>query len=199
MLSGNTLLARGFGGVERKRAFGYANGMNEIAPIIITAMMGKADQLWADSLRAAHYPAERNVVKAHITLFHHLPPLHWPEIKTRLAAIARECAPPPAMLSDVMLLGRGVAYRVDCPDLLSMRDELAEGLTGLLTPQDQARPRLHITIQNKVEPPVAKALYAELSTSCRPRPFTITGLSAYYYRGGPWDAIQSWSFSGRGG
>ena len=171
--------------------------MSDNAPIIITATMGKADQIWADTLRAAHYPPERNVVKAHISLFHHLPPLHWPEIKKRLAAIAREFAPPPAILSDVMLLGRGVAFRLDCPDLLAMRDELAEGLTGLLTPQDQARPRLHITIQNKVEPAVAKALYAELSADFRPRPFTITGLSAHYYRGGPWDAIQQWPFSGR--
>ena len=173
--------------------------MSENAPIIITATMGKADQIWADTLRAKHFPPERNFLKAHITLFHHLPPLHWPEIKTRLAAIARECTQPPATLSDVMLLGRGVAYRVDCPDLLAMRDELAEELTGLLTPQDQARPRLHITIQNKVEPVVAKALYAKISADFRPRPFTITGLSAYYYRGGPWEAIQNWSFSGRYG
>lgn len=170
--------------------------MTDNAPIIITAAMGKADQFWADSLRATHYPPERNVVKAHITLFHHLPPLHWPEIKTRLAAMAREYAAPTATLSDIMLLGRGVAYRIDCPELLTMRDELAAGFTGLLIPQDQARPRLHITIQNKVEPATAKALHAELSADFCPRPFTITGLSAHYYRGGPWEAIQSWSFSG---
>jgi hypothetical protein len=170
--------------------------MSDLAPIIVTAQMGKADQLWADALRAAHFPPERNHLKAHITLFHHLPPGHLPEIKARLAAMARECAAPPAMLSEVMSLGRGVAYRVDCPDLLAMRDDLAEGFTGLLTPQDQARPRLHITVQNKVEPAVAKALHAELAASFHPRPLAITGLSAFYYRGGPWEAIQSWSFSG---
>ena len=171
--------------------------MSENAPIIVTAMMGKSDQIWANALRTAHYPMERNVVKAHISLFHHLPPLHWPEFKKRLATIAREYAPPRAILSDVMMLGRGVAYRVECPELLTMRDTLAEGFTGLLTPQDQARPRLHVTVQNKVEPVVAKALHAELSADFQPRPFSITGLSAYYYRGGPWEAIQSWSFSGR--
>jgi 2'-5' RNA ligase superfamily len=168
-----------------------------MTPIIITAQMGKADQLWADALRAAHFPPERNHLKAHITLFHHLPPGHVPEIKARIAALARACPPPTAMLSDVMSLGRGVAYRVDCPELLVMRDELAEGFTGLLTPQDQARPRLHITVQNKVEPPVAKSLYAELAASFQPRPLAITGLSAYYYMGGPWEPIQSWAFSGR--
>lgn len=166
-------------------------------PIIITAQMGKADQLWADALRAAHFPPERNFLKAHITLFHHLPPGHLPEIKARLAALARECPPPRAMLSELMLLGQGVAYRVECPELLAMRNELAEGFTGLLTPQDQAHPRLHITVQNKVEPPVAKRLHAELSASFEPRPLAISGLSAFYYRGGPWEPIQSWSFSGR--
>jgi hypothetical protein len=171
--------------------------MADVSPIIITAQMGKADQSWANSLRAAHYPAERNQVPAHITLFHHLPPTHWPEIKARLAAITRESSAPSAMLSEVMLLGRGVAYRVECLELLAMRNELAEAFTGLLTPQDQAQPRLHITVQNKVEPAVAKALHAELAADFQPRSLAITGLSAFYYRGGPWEAIQSWAFSGR--
>lgn len=166
------------------------------APIIITAAMGKGDQAWADALRQAHFPPERNFLKAHITLFHHLPPGALPEIKTRLAAMARENGPPPAMLSEVMLMGRGVAFRVDCPALLAMRDELAEGFAGLLTPQDQIRPRLHITVQNKVEPREAKTLYAELSASFQPRPLAISGLAASYYRAGPWEAIQNWSFSG---
>jgi 2'-5' RNA ligase superfamily len=170
--------------------------MIELSPIIITAQMGKGDQAWFDALRKAHFPPERNYLSAHITLFHHLPPTHLPEIKARLAAMARENAQPPAMLSEVMMLGRGVAYRIDCPDLMAMRDELAEGFTGLLTPQDQARPRLHITVQNKVEPAEAKALHAELSATFEPRPLSITGLSAYYYRSGPWEPIQNWSFSG---
>ncbi len=103
------------------------------------------------------------------------------------------------MLGEVMLLARGVAYRVDCPALSIMCDELAEGFTGLLTPQDQASPKLHITVQNKVAPPIAKALYAQLSASFQSAPISITGLSAYYYRGGPWEPIQSWRFSGRRG
>ena len=166
------------------------------APIIITAELGKTDQAWANGLRRAHYPPERNRVDAHITLFHHLPPSHLPEIKSRLAALASECPPPVAQLTEVMMLGRGVAYRVDSPELLSIRDELAEEFRGLLIPQDQARPRLHITVQNKVEPVVAKALHRELSAAFRPRPLAISGLSAHYYKGGPWERIGAWSFRG---
>ncbi len=166
------------------------------APIIITAEMGKADQAWANGLRRAHYPPERNHLDAHITLFHHLPPGHLAEIKSRLAALASECAAPVARLSEVMSLGGGVAYRIDSPELLAIRDELAEEFRGLLIPQDQARPRLHITVQNKVEPAVAKALHAQLSAEFTPRPLSISGLSAHYYRGGPWENIARWSYRG---
>ncbi len=166
------------------------------APIIITAEMSKADQAWANALRREHFPPERNHLDAHITLFHHLPPGHLPEIKSRLALLASECPPPVAWLSDVMMLGRGVAYRIDSPELLSLRDKLAHNFSGLLIPQDQARPRLHITVQNKVEPPVAKALHAELSGTFEPRLLAISGLAAYYYRGGPWEHIGRWQFRG---
>ncbi|MEP7349845.1 MAG: 2'-5' RNA ligase family protein [Sphingorhabdus sp.] len=166
------------------------------APIIITAEMGKADQAWANGLRRAHYPPERNFLDVHITLFRHLPPGHLPEIKSRLATLASECAAPVARLSEVMLLGRGVPYRVDSPELLAIRDELAEEFRGLLIPQDQARPRLHITVQNKVEPAVAKALHTQLSANFSPRPLAISGLAAYFYRGGPWKNIGRWSFRG---
>ena len=158
--------------------------------------MGKADQAWANGLRRAHFPAERNFVDAHITLFHHLPPSHLPEIKSRLAGLVADYPAPVAFLGDVMLLGKAVAFRVDSPELLSMRAALADSFRGLLIPQDQAQPRLHITVQNKVEPPVAKALHAHLLDSFRPRPLAISGLSAHYYRGGPWEHIGRWSFRG---
>lgn len=167
------------------------------APIIITAEMGKTDHAWATGLRRAHYPPERNQLDAHITLFHHLPPGDLPEIKSRLAAVASECPPPMAWLSDVMLLGKGVAFRIDSAELLAIRDELAHDFSGLLIPQDQARPRLHITVQNKVDPPVAKALHAKLTATFHPRPLAISGLAAHYYRGGPWENIARWSFRGK--
>lgn len=172
----------------------YVIGMT--APIIITAEMGKTDQAWANALRRAHFPVARNFLDAHITLFHHLPPNHLAEVKSRLSALAKEYPAPVAKLCEVMMLGRGVAYRVESPELLALRDGLAEAFQGLLIPQDQARLRLHITVQNKVEPAVAKALHAELEQGFKPRPIAITGLGAHYYLGGPWQRIGSWSFRG---
>ncbi|MET0370993.1 MAG: 2'-5' RNA ligase family protein [Sphingobium sp.] len=165
------------------------------APIIVTALMGQADFAWADGLRRAHFPPERNQVPAHLTLFHHLPPSLLGEVKARLKRLCAGPAPE-ARLAEVMLLGQGVAYRVDSPALLAMRDELADAFAGLLTPQDQARPRLHVTVQNKVAPPVARALAEALRAAFRPRPLTIAGLAAWHYHGGPWELATEARFRG---
>jgi hypothetical protein len=167
----------------------------EGAPIIVTALLGRADFAWADGLRRAHFPPDRNLIPAHLTLFHHLPPSALAEVAARLK---RLCAgpPPAARLTEVMLLGRGVAFRVDSPDLMAMRDELADAFTGLLTPQDQVRPRLHITVQNKVSPQEAKALAAQLRADFRSRPLAIAGLAAWRYRGGPWESAMQAMFRG---
>ncbi|MFC4292769.1 2'-5' RNA ligase family protein [Sphingorhabdus arenilitoris] len=170
--------------------------MSEAGPIIITAAMGDADQGWANGLRKKYFPPERNFLDAHITLFHHLPPGHLREIKSRLSVMAAHYPPPTSWLSDVMLLGRGVAYRVESDELMAMREELADGFRGLLIPQDQGRPRFHITVQNKVEPAEAKRLHQQLLHEFEPRQIYIKGLSAFHYRGGPWEAIGSWSFRG---
>lgn len=165
------------------------------APIIVTALMGAQDQAWADGLRRAHFPPERNHLSAHITLFHHLPPSALDEITHRLKQMTA-APPPPARLSEVMLLGRGVAFRIESSALLEMRGELADAFTGLLTPQDQAKPRLHVTVQNKVEPATAKALAEQLRAEFRPRPIAIAGLAAWHYRGGPWELAKKAMFRG---
>lgn len=163
----------------------------------MTASMGPADQAWANALRRAHFPPERNVLDAHITLFHHLPGAYEAEAVARVKALTAEFAAPEARLSEVMNLGRGVAYRIHSPGLLMIRDMMAEALHGLLTAQDQGRPRLHITVQNKVEPAAAKALLQDLTADFQPRPIAISGLALHRYMGGPWETIGDWRFRGR--
>jgi hypothetical protein len=166
-------------------------------PLIITAQMAKSDQLWADALRRAHFPPERNFLPAHITLFHHLPPQYEDEIHRRLAMVARENPAPQASIKALMQLGRGVAFEIYSPELLAIRMALADAFHGLLVPQDMPVPKLHITIQNKVEPAVAKRLFAELSVGFEPRPLVIKELALWRYLGGPWEAVQRWPFSGQ--
>ena len=164
-------------------------------PVIMTATMGDADFAWANRLRRTHFPPERNHLSAHITLFHHLPPAYLDEIETAVKRLA-ELPPPEAELSRLLFLGRGVAYEVRSPELLAMRMELADRFAGLLTPQDENKPRLHITVQNKVPPKDARALMTELESAFERRAFAIKGIALHYYMDGPWQDIGAWSFRG---
>lgn len=165
------------------------------APIIVTALFAGEDQAWFDDLRRAHFPPERNHLAAHLTMFHHLPPTLADELKRRLAEETRGVRAPEARLAAPYSLGKGVAFRIDSPELAAIRARLAEAFAGLLTPQDQAGWRAHVTVQNKVEPAAAKALLAELSAGFAPRPLRLAGLASWWYRGGPWEPLSRHSFA----
>jgi len=167
------------------------------APIIVTALFGDADFAKLDGLRQLHYPAERNQVPAHLTLFAHLPPSLEQELGRRLAAATR-AAPPRARLAGVIDLGAGTALRVESEGLEAVRHELAEAFHGLLAMQDNGAWHPHVTIQNKVEPREARALQLRLRGGFAPEPLTIAGLASWRYLGGPWQAIRRYPFRGAG-
>nr|NUR36604.1 2'-5' RNA ligase family protein [Sphingomonas sp.] len=164
--------------------------------LIITAEIGPQDYAWLEQLRRTHYPAERNQVPAHLTMFRALPPSAEGEVRSRLARITPEGSPR-ASIQGLMDLGGGVAFRVASPDLERIRNELAEDLRGLLSAQDAVGWRPHITIQNKVSPREARALLAKLERDFRPRPLAVSGLGLHRYLGGPWDKLSIYSFRGR--
>ena len=93
-----------------------------------------------------------------------------------------------------MNLGGGVAYRIHSPELETIRKELADAFHGLLSAQDSAGWRPHVTIQNKAAPKVAKALYNQLEADFSLRPVAIAGLALHEYLGGPWAPIGRWPF-----
>ncbi|MDB5677852.1 2'-5' RNA ligase family protein [Sphingomonas bacterium] len=163
--------------------------MTDAAPIIVTALFGGEDQAWFDRQRAAHFPPERNFLKAHLTMFHHLPPSLEGEVRQRLGEAARAGAPT-ARIAGLMSLGRGVAYRIDSPALEEVRAHLADIWAGLLTPQDQAGWRPHVTIQNKVDPAEARTLLTKLQADFRPRPLVVADYAAWWYRAGPWEPLS---------
>ncbi len=162
-------------------------------PIIVTATFGDGDNGWLQQLRRDHYPPERNRVPAHLTLFRQLPPSLEPELGRRLAQAAAG-KPPPAMLARVIDLGEGTALEVESRALEEIRADLADAFQGLLTPQDQAPWRPHVTIQNKVAPREARALQQLLRATFEPRPLAIRGLAVWRYLDGPWEPLRSWSF-----
>ncbi|CAN5398881.1 2'-5' RNA ligase family protein [soil metagenome] len=164
------------------------------APIIVTALFGAADQAFFDAARRAHYPAERNRIDAHLTMFHHLAPSLSDELKQRLREEVRGRAPE-ARIGGLISLDRGVAYRIESPGLEAIRGRLAEAFASMLTPQDSAGWRPHVTVQNKVEPAVAKALLGTLRAGFEPRAVKIAGLASFWYRGGPWETLSRHMFA----
>jgi hypothetical protein len=163
--------------------------------LIVTAEMGATDLAWLDGQRREHFPPERNQLKAHLTIFHALPPSLEEEARSCLKA---QCAarPPEASLAGLMNLGGGVAYRVVSPALDTIRDRLADRFHGALSAQDAGGWRPHVTIQNKVTSSVALALIKSLEPEFRQRPLAINGLALHRYLGGPWEMLGRWPFRG---
>ena len=167
--------------------------MTASAPLIVSALFDAESFAWLDGLRRAHFPAERNQLDAHLTLFHQLPPSLEPELKRRLASLTRDRRPL-AEASGPISLGRGVAIKIVSPQLVQIRADLADAFPELLTPQDAAGWRPHVTIQNKVSPAQARDLHAKLSGELRPRRVEIVALAAWWYRGGPWEPLARFPF-----
>jgi hypothetical protein len=164
-----------------------------VGPLIVTALFGAGDDGWLQQLRRTHYPPERNRVPAHLTLFRQLPPSLERELSRRLAA-ATAAAPPAATVAGLIDLGEGTALRVESEALEDLRAELAEQFHGLLTPQDQAPWRPHVTIQNKVIRREAIALQRRLQAEFLPRPLAIWALASWRYRDGPWEPLKTHPF-----
>ena len=165
-------------------------------PLIVTALFGAGDDGWLQQLRCTHYPPGLNRVPAHLTLFRQLPPSAAAELSRRLAEAAA-APPPPARIAGIIDLGEGTALRVESRGLEEIRGLLAAALHGLLTPQDQAPWRPHVTIQNKVEPREARRLQQQLRARFEPRPLAIRALATWRYRSdGTWEPHKTHAFRG---
>jgi 2'-5' RNA ligase superfamily len=164
--------------------------------LIVTAELGAEDFAWLDGLRRRHYPAERNRVPVHLTLFHTIAPSAERELRGRLGDLAAGPVPA-ARIAGVMDLGGGVALRVVSDELDALRSVLAHDLHGLLSAQDSGGWRPHVTIQNKVEPKAAKDLRRLLERDFVPRPLRIAGLGLHRYLGGPWETLGVYKFRRR--
>ena len=165
-------------------------------PLVLTAELDREAFAHFDRLRQSHFPPERNLVPAHLTLFHHLAGHAETEMITVVADEIQHFAPIKARCTDLRLLGRGVAYTVEAPDLKLLRARLRDRFASSLTAQDQAPFRPHITVQNKATPEAARALAAHLTAAGIERVFTITGLLLWRYLGGPWEHRASIPFAG---
>lgn len=164
-------------------------------PLLVTAELPADVLAWADGLRKAHFPPERNRLRAHVTLFHALPPDVESELRQVLSDLAAE-QPPHARISTLMKLGNGTALAIDCPEMVALHAIIADRMHGLLTRQDAQPLRLHVTIQNKVSAEASRTLQAELTATLEPRSFRFRGFGLYAYEDGLWRPIRDFPFRG---
>lgn len=133
-------------------------------PLILTLGFDDVSFAVFDGLRRAHFPAHRNLIPAHLTLFHQLPGGRLSEV---VEAVERETTATGAFHLEVdglRKLGGGVAFNLSSPELTALRARLALKFPDDLTAQDRKGYRPHVTIQNKVPPVEADALFDEMSS-----------------------------------
>lgn len=168
--------------------------MLEMPPLILTLQLDSQSFEQFNQLRQQHFPPERNVLPAHVTLFHQLPGQHQSEIEQ---VLYQQCAQSPILnltFARVRSLGRGVAIEVDSPQLIQLRQNLAKTWQNWLSRQDQQGYRPHITIQNKASSEAARQLYEQLSEQWQPGQGHGEGLLLWRYLGGPWELVQQFEF-----
>jgi hypothetical protein len=167
----------------------------DTAPLILTLTLDADSQAFFDAQRRRYFPAKINYLSAHLTLFHALPGAEYDAIVADLtAAAAGQPGPLPLAVTGVKFMGRGVMYTLDNPALPALHRRLQWQWQPWLSPQDGQGLRPHITVQNKVDPAVARALHEELAAGFQPFEALGTGLALWAYKGGPWELRQQFTF-----
>jgi 2'-5' RNA ligase len=164
-------------------------------PLILTLKLVDDSLAMLDGLRKAHFPPERNLIPAHVTMIHALPGQEQDAIMNTLREV---CAATPEMAVSfpaLRFLGRGVAIEVHCPELSALRKRLARAWRPWLNNQDKAGYKPHATIQNKVQAHKAKMLHAAMRTTWEPVEGRGLGLLLWRYLGGPWEPVETFDFA----
>lgn len=168
--------------------------MIDRTPHLVLAILPDALQARLDTLRRAHYPPARNHHPAHCTLFHAMPGMVAAELGGLLATLTAQAPPPQITIDRVIDLDSGTALRVFSPELVALRETIADHFHGLLTGGDAVPPRLHVTIQNKVDRPTARALQRTLAASWHPAEGRIAAFTVHRVVEGAWVPAGTWRF-----
>ena len=166
-------------------------------PLILTLKMDHRSQEYFDRQRELHFPPERNYLSAHLTLFHKLPGEHGGVISADLQDLCLRQTPFTLDATGLRFLGRGLAYELSSPKLMTLRRGLAERWRPWLGAQDRQGFKPHVTVQNKVSPEMARALHGQLQATFAPFEVEGLGLSLWRYLDGPWEPAGTYLFAER--
>jgi len=161
--------------------------------LILTVHIDSAAQALFDSHRRRHFPPQRNIVPAHLTLFHQLPDTE--ATFTILATVAMQQAAFSLLITGLLPLGRGVAYAIESPPLHQLRHRLTAAFAPHVIPQDRQPFRPHVVIQNKTTPEHARATLAEIAGAFTPFSAQGLGLDVWRYLEGAWSFERTFAFA----
>ncbi|MGY1845355.1 hypothetical protein [Modestobacter sp. SYSU DS0875] len=68
----------------------------------------------------------------------------------------------------------------------------------MLTRQERQPLEAHVTVQDEVEPSIARALHAQLAAAFAPEAVRARGLGLWHHRGGPWEPDSAFPFRAGG-
>ena len=170
-----------------------------ISPLIVTLGLDADTFTLIDTLRTRYFPPDRNIVPAHVSLFHYLPGEEDAFVLRELRSIAADHAPLSLKLASLRRTGRGMAVSVESSTLKTVRGDLARVFSAWLTPQDRQPFQPHVTLMNKSEPYIASLAFQELRDSWSPRESVGESLLLWEYLGGPWSLRARYPFTGESG
>lgn len=163
---------------------------------IVTLQMDEASQAFFEGMRRKHFPPERNVIGAHLTLFHTLP--ETTEISDALRWIGEQNGQFAMEVTGLRSLGRGVAYTLRSAELLALHRELSDVFRDHLSAQDKQKFGPHVVVQNKATGDAARKLLGELTAGFVPFRVMGTGFELWRYLGGPWELVERFGLGGAG-
>ncbi|KRD72154.1 2'-5' RNA ligase family protein [Ensifer sp. Root278] len=105
-------------------------------PLILTARIAETDLEPFDRLRKAHFPSDRNFLRAHLTMFQRLPGEHLERIVGELQSAATKRGQIRAEVASVRHLGAGVAFTIRSLALEQLYAELRTAFMPWLGGQD---------------------------------------------------------------
>ena len=169
------------------------NTENSLKPVIITCKFEEKVEESFNSFRQQYFPTAKNLLKAHLTLFHHilLPAIN---VLDTVKQTTFHTKPFDVLVERVMFTGRGVAFVIISDELTYLHKNLQQAFKAILTPQDKHGLWPHITIQNKAPVSESKALAAALQQTFKPFTAFVKGLQLFYYLNGPWEFIGDVDF-----
>lgn len=108
---------------------------------------------------------------AHLSLFRHLPGPSAALLTADLRRLTRASRAPLFALQPPRLWDRALVIPVQAPDLLALRQDLADCWAPMLLPLERGTPRLHITLAAGLDRKAAQAALSPVTDALRQAPF----------------------------